>query len=60
MHFLIGGELLYSFVLASALQQRESVIVLYVYSFSPEPLSNPHHPTPVGLHRSPSWAPSVI
>ena len=59
MYFLIGGELLYSSVLASALQQREPVIVIYVYSFSPEPLTTPRHLAPIGLHRAPDWAPCV-
>ena len=29
--FLIGGKLLYNFVLVSAVQQHESVILIYIY-----------------------------
>ena len=50
---LIGRKFLYS-VLVSAVQQRESVIYISLPSL---PSS---HPTPLGHHGVPGWAPHVI
>ena len=47
--FLIGGYLLYSVVLVSAIQQCESAVSIHIYPLPPEP----PYPTPLGLHRAP-------
>ena len=33
IYFLIGGKLLYNFVLISAVQQCESIIIIYIYAY---------------------------
>ena len=69
IYFLIDGILLYNFMLVSAIQQYESVIILYIYIytciymciyiyiyiyvFSFEPPLPLLHPTPLGHHRAP-------
>ena len=51
--FLIGGHLLYSIVLASAIHQHESAMS-YTYAPSLEPPTHlPPYPTPQGCHRAP-------
>ena len=55
-NFLIGRKLL--FVLVSAIQQHESVIIIHIYSPSGAFLSP--HPAPLGHHRVPGCAPCVI
>ena len=37
IYFLIGGKLLYNVVLVSAIQQCESVIIIYIHSLPFEP-----------------------
>ena len=41
--FLIGGKLLYNFVLVSVVQQRELVINIYISPPSTASVSSPHH-----------------
>ena len=56
--FLNGGKLLYSIVLVSAIQQPESVIIIYIPSlWSLLPWPPYPHPTPLGHHRVPGRAP---
>ena len=54
--FLIVGSWLYNVVLVSAVQQCESVIILYM---SP-PSWTCFRPTPLGHQRVPGWAPCVV
>ena len=54
--FLIGGKLLYNVVLVSAIQQCESVIIMYIFSLPLEPPSPPSLSTPLGYYRAPGWA----
>ena len=63
LFFLIDRKLLYNFVLVSAIQQCESVMILYVCMcvslVSWASLSSPN-PIPVGHHRTLGWVPCVI
>ena len=58
-NFLIGGKLLYSVVLVSDVQQLTSAIIIHMSSPSWASLLS-SHPTPLGNHRTPSWALSII
>ena len=48
--------MLYNVVLVSAIQQCESVIIMYIFSLPLEPPSPPSLSTPLGYHRAPGWA----
>ena len=48
--------MLYNVLLVSAVQQHESVIIIYIY---PLPLEPSSHPPSLGHHGVPGWAPSV-
>ena len=51
--FLIGGWLFYNAVVASALHQLESVIIIYIHTY-PLPLEPPYpHPTPLRYTQAP-------
>ena len=54
--FLIGGKLLYNVVLVSAIQQCESVMIMYIFSLPLEPPSPSPLSTPLGHYRAPGWA----
>ena len=56
--FLIEGQLLYNVVLVSAVQKCESAISVYISPPSWASLPHPH-PTHLGHHRAPGWAPCV-
>ena len=58
VHFLIGGKLLYNSVLVSAVQQCESIMIIYVSLPSGAFLPCPH-PTSLGHHRAPGWTSCV-
>ena len=57
--FFIGVKLLYNVVLVSAVQWSESAICISVFPLSWTSLQPPH-PTHLGRHRAPSWAPFAI
>ena len=59
IYFLIGRKLLYNFVFVSALQQCKEVIIVCI-SLSSRALLLSSHPTLLGHHRVPSWAPCII
>ena len=48
--------MLYNVVLVSAIQQCESVIIMYIFSLPLEPPSPPSLSTPLGYYRAPGWA----
>ena len=54
-----GVLLLYNVVLVSAVQKHESAISTYI-SLSSWASLPPSHPTPLGHHRSLSWAPCAV
>ena len=56
-NFLIGGKLLFNVILVSAIQQNESVIIIYTLL-----LKSPYCPpiSPLQVITEPSWAPCVI
>ena len=56
---LIGGTLLYNFVLLSGVRW-EAAINIYISLRSWASLSSPCHPAPLGHQRVPGWAPCVI
>ena len=56
--FLIGGKLLYSVVLVSAIQQQTSAVIKHMSPPSWAILLS-LHPIPLGHHRAPAWAPCV-
>ena len=58
--FLIGGKLVYSVVLVSAVQQHESAIIIHISLPSWTSLPPYVHPTHLGHQRGLSWAPCVI
>ena len=62
--FLIGGSLLYNVVLVSAVQQCKSFIYINTYAYELYTCRNIHeslpHPTPLGDHRAPGWAPRPV
>ena len=58
VHFLIGGKLLYNSVLLSAVQQCESITIIYESLPSGASLCCPH-PTSLGHHRAPGWTSCV-
>ena len=61
IYFLIGRKLFYKVMLVSAVQQSRSVIIIHRYISSlPLPSLPSSHPTPLGHHRAPGWAPCVI
>ena len=49
-------------MVVSALQQHESAVYIFIYVYIPPLVSLPRtsHPTSVGHHRAPGWAPCVI
>jgi len=55
--------MLYNAVLASAIQQHESALSIHMFTLldlppnRPPPPHSPLHPTPLGCHRAPGWAP---
>ena len=59
--FLIGRSLLYNVVLVSAIHHHESAIGIHRYPLLlAAPSHLPPHPTPLGHHRAPNWAPCII
>ena len=55
--FLFGGNLIYNAVLVSAIQHKSAIIIHILPSLE---LSSSPYPTPLGHHRAPRGAPSVI
>ena len=55
-NLIIGAQLLYNIVLASATYQHESATDIYMSPLE-SPSHLPPHPIPLGCHRTPGWAP---